>query len=202
MVIMKTTTKIKTVIVTGPTATGKTALAVKLARVFNGEIISADSRQVYKGLDLGTGKDIDEYSTGGNPVKYHLIDVCEPNIIYNLRRFNFEAKVKIEDITARNKLPIISGGTVSYLDSLISDYKFPLSPPDTALREELDKLTTEEVAERIKIKYPDVYRSIDNKTSRPRLVRAYENLFVHEREQVFPELESNSEFLIIGTLFS
>ena len=137
--------KLKILIITGPTATGKTSLAVKLAQKFSGEIISADSRQVYKGLDIGTGKDIEEYGTGINAVKYHLIDNCDPKQFYNLKQFNTDAKVLIKKISIKNKLPIISGGTALYIDSLVSNYNFPISAPDIRLRTELKAKKTQEL---------------------------------------------------------
>ena len=146
--------KIKVIIVTGPTATGKTSLAVKLAREFNGEIISADSRQVYKGLDLGTGKDIEEYGRDDNAVKYHLIDNCFPDEIYHLKQFNYDAKKLIVDITSRNRLPIIAGGTALYIDSLISNYEFPLSAPDLQLRNNIKNKTSEDIADYLKVNPP------------------------------------------------
>ena len=194
--------KIKVVIVTGPTATGKTSLAVDLARRFNGEIVSVDSRQVYKGLDLGTGKDLEEYTEGGNNVKYHLIDIAEPEEVYSLRHFNIDSKTKIFEIYKRNRLPILAGGTVSYLDSLLSDYKFPLPPPDEAIRKEIETKSTNEIAEYIKRNSPDLYRAIDNKTSRTRLVRYYEKIFFEIKgytESTFNERNDSYSWLILGT---
>ncbi len=93
--------KIKALATLGPTACGKTAFAVALARSFNGEIVGADSRQVYRGMDLGTGKDLQEYSTGGGPVPYHLIDIADPSDDYNLAEFRKDAVAAIKDISAR-----------------------------------------------------------------------------------------------------
>ena len=103
---------VKIIVILGPTATGKTALAVKMAEIFNGEIISADSRQVYRGMDIGSGKDIAEY--GATP--YHLIDIADPATdIYNLGFFCRDAWQAIGDIHARGKLPIVCGGTALYI---------------------------------------------------------------------------------------
>ena len=114
--------RIKVAVVTGPTATGKTALAVKLAKQFDGEIISVDSRQVYKGLDIGSGKDIEEYEN----VPYHLIDIADPaKEVYNLARFCRDAFAAIDDITRRGKLPILCGGTALYLLALLDGYTLP-----------------------------------------------------------------------------
>ncbi len=193
--------KTKAIIVTGPTATGKTSLAVKLAREFNGEIISADSRQVYKGLDLGTGKDIEEYGVGDSAVKYHLIDNCSPGEIYHLKQFNYDAKKLIVDISSRNRLPIIAGGTALYIDSLISNYEFPINAPDLQLRNSLKNKSTEELAEYLKTNNPELFNKLENKNSRPRLVRAIESV-LSVKEQRF-EISNDITFdcLIIGTYF-
>lgn len=116
------TEKIKTLVVTGPTATGKTALAVKLARLYPAEIVSADSRQVYRGMDVGTGKDLDEYGL----VPHHLIDVADPgHEVYNLSRFMRDAYRAIWEIASRGKLPILCGGTALYLAALLNGYRLP-----------------------------------------------------------------------------
>ena len=110
------------IVITGPTATGKTALAVKMAKALNGEIISADSRQVYRGMDLGSGKDIEEYQN----IPYHLIDIADPATeVYNLGRFCRDAFNAISDIRSRRKLPIICGGTALYITALLDGYKLP-----------------------------------------------------------------------------
>jgi len=121
---------VKIIVITGPTATGKTALAVKMAEIFNGEIISADSRQVYKGMDIGSGKDIAEY---GN-VPYHLIDIADPATdTYNLGFFCRDAWQAIAEIRNRGKLPIICGGTALYIAALLDNYRLPggALPPRT-----------------------------------------------------------------------
>ena len=113
---------IKTVVVTGPTATGKTALAVDLAREFNGEIVSVDSRQVYRGMDIGSGKDISEYGE----IPYHLIDIADPATeTFNLFDFCHAAYTAIADISKRGKLPILCGGTALYLNALLQSYELP-----------------------------------------------------------------------------
>lgn len=116
------TKKIKIAVITGPTATGKTALAVELAKEFSGEIISVDSRQVYRGMDIGSGKDLAEYGD----VPYHLIDIADPATdTYNLFEFCSDAFAAIEDISNRGKLPILCGGTALYLNALLQSYHLP-----------------------------------------------------------------------------
>ena len=123
--------KLKIVAVTGPTATGKTALAVALARRFDAEIVSVDSRQVYRHMDIGTGKDLDEYGE----VKYHLIDIADPATeVYDLARFCRDAAAAICDIAARGRNIILCGGTALYLAALLENYELPggkLSPRET-----------------------------------------------------------------------
>ncbi len=115
----------KVIAVTGPTATGKTALAVNLACRLNGEIVSVDSRQVYRRMDLGTGKDIEEYSCGTTPVPYHLIDIADPQEEYHLARFLRDAFAAVGDIASRGKVPVLCGGSAMYLDALLRGYRLP-----------------------------------------------------------------------------
>ena len=108
---------VKIIVISGPTATGKTALAVRLAQLLDGEIVSVDSRQVYRSMDLGTGKDLDEYGD----VPYHLINIADPGKdTYNLSLFLKDAFAAIEDISKRGRLPILCGGTALYLDAILN----------------------------------------------------------------------------------
>jgi len=112
------------IVILGPTASGKTELAVALARFIQGEIISADSRQIYRGLTIGTGKDLDVYQNGGAPVKYHLIDILDVGEPYSVAHFQFDALKAIEKVEAMGQQVIICGGTGLYLDALLRDYEF------------------------------------------------------------------------------
>jgi tRNA dimethylallyltransferase len=115
-------------VVLGPTASGKTELAVALARLIQGEIISADSRQIYRGLTIGTGKDLNVYQNGGVPVNYHLIDILEVGSPYSVAHFQFDALKAIDKIEQIGKQVIVCGGTGLYLDALLQDYEFSRLP--------------------------------------------------------------------------
>ena len=161
----------KTIIVTGPTATGKTALAVALAERFNGEIISVDSRQVFRGMDIGSGKDLAEY---GN-VPYHLIDVADPGEPYDLFNFVRDARQALKDIVKRGKLPILCGGSVLYLDAMLKGYTLEGAKPDMALRESLDKLTLAELNAKLNELSPDDLAQFKDRDNALRVRRAIEN---------------------------
>lgn len=157
------------VVVLGPTATGKTGLAVWLARRFSGEIISADSRQVYRGLDIGSGKDLAEYGE----VRHHLIDVTDLRSEYSVFNFQRDFRAAFADVAARGKLPIVAGGTGMYLDAVIRGYEMVEVPVNENLRAELDRLSIGELAARLTALKDDVHNKTDL-VERPRLVRAIE----------------------------
>ncbi len=121
--------EIPLIVLLGPTASGKTSLAVALAKAIQAEIISADSRQLYKGLNIGTGKDLHEYSVGNQIISYHLIDTLNIGDSYSVAHFQFEAFQKIQEIESRNHPIIICGGTGLYIESLLKDYTFSQLPP-------------------------------------------------------------------------
>ena len=127
--------KIKTVVITGPTASGKTAFAVRLAAALDGEIISADSRQVYRGMDIGSGKDLNEYVlSSGEKIPVHLIDIVDPEYPYNLAEFMRDCHAAIAEIQKRGRLPLICGGTALYLDSILRAYTLQGGAPDPEKR--------------------------------------------------------------------
>ena len=166
------------IILLGPTATGKTSLAVKLADYYHGEIISADSRQVYKGLDLGSGKDLEEYViTDANGAKkqipYHLIDIADLSQEYSVFNYQKDFYKVFSSIKERQILPLICGGTGMYLDSVIRGYELQEVPTNTELRLSLNGLTMEELAERLRSLKPDLHNNTDL-TERHRLLRAIE----------------------------
>ena len=162
----------KLITILGPTATGKTALAAEVAYRLGGEVISADSRQVFRGMDLGTGKDLDDYHIHGVDIPYHLIDICSPREEYNAYRFMGDFKRAFADIIARGKQPIMCGGTGMYLDAVIRGYKLPDAPVDEAFRASIADSSDEELTERL-ASYIHLHNHTDTET-RERLVRALE----------------------------
>ena len=131
----------------GPTACGKTALAVSLAAKMGGEIISADSRQVYRGMDIGTGKDLSEYRVDGKQIPYHLIDIEEAGQKYNLFRFQEDFNAAYEDITSRGVQPILCGGTGLYMEAVLKGYALSPVPQDDNLRKKLSTRSLGELKE-------------------------------------------------------
>jgi tRNA dimethylallyltransferase len=161
------------IVVLGPTACGKTKLAVRLAEALNGEIISADSRQVYKHLNIGTGKDLEEYTVDHKRIPYHLIDVAEPEEQFYLHHFTRLCKLAFEQIVARRKLPVICGGTGLYLDTLRKDFSYTQIKENFQLREELGALSKDQLLERLR-GFPEELRQHADETSKKRLLRAIE----------------------------
>ena len=131
----------------GPTACGKTALAVSLAAKMGGEIISADSRQVYRGMDIGTGKDLSEYQMDGKQIPYHLIDIEEAGQKYNLFRFQEDFNAAYENITSRGVQPILCGGTGLYMEAVLKGYALSPVPQDDNLRKKLSTRSLGELKE-------------------------------------------------------
>jgi tRNA dimethylallyltransferase len=129
----------------GPTATGKTKLAAKLAKHFNGEIISADSRQVFKGMDIGTGKDISDYTVDGFDIPYYLIDIVSPNTEFNLYLFIEYFKKAFKDILSKNKIPFLTGGTGLYISSVLQNYQLKKTEYSETQTKQLSHLSFEEL---------------------------------------------------------
>jgi tRNA dimethylallyltransferase len=159
-------------VVTGPTASGKTALAAAVALRTGGEIISADSRQVYRGMDLGTGKDYHDYMVDGSQIPFHLIDIVDPGYKYNVFEYQRDFNRVYSDLKRRKIFPVVCGGSGMYADSIISGYKMFEVPPDSGLRVELEKKSMEELKE-ILLTYKNLHNTTDLDTKK-RVIRAIE----------------------------
>lgn len=170
----------------GPTASGKTRLACQLAYGLNGEVISADSRQVYKKLNIGTGKDLEEYVVNGRIIPHHLIDIVEPGEQFYLHQFAEELEKAFNAIGLRGKVPIICGGTGLYLDALRKDFSFTQITEDHELREQLERLSKEELQELVK-KYPSNLVQHVDVNSRKRIIRGIEIAEHLSKTQIPPQ---------------
>ena len=156
----------------GPTASGKPALAVSLAVKLDAEIISADSRQIYRRMDIGTGKDLSEYTIGDTTIPYHLIDICEPGYKYNLYEYQRDFKIIYKNICDRKKTPILCGGTGLYIETVLKGYSMPQVPENKDLRESLKQKSLPELEAILK-----TYKTLHNTTdvdSCKRAIRAIE----------------------------
>lgn len=180
--------KQKVLIIVGPTASGKSSLAIKIAKRFKGEIISADSRQVYKGMDIGTGKVTKREQ---RIVPHHLLDVADPKKDFSAARYVTLAQKAIADISGRGKLPIICGGTGFYIDALLGIASLPEVPPNKKLRAELEKLSAEKLYARLKRFDPRRAKNIDQYNKR-RLIRALE--IIAQTGKPIPESKPESKY--------
>ena len=158
---MKKSMNYNLITILGPTAVGKTHLAAQLANRFNGEIISADSRQVYIGMDIGTGKDISDYNVEGKIIPNHLIDVIKPEDEFNLFLFNNFFYESFSNITSRGKVPLLVGGTGLYVHSILNGYKLNKVDFDKTHYEELNELDTKELNEKLKKLNPSLHNTTD-----------------------------------------
>ena len=166
-------TSLELITVLGPTAVGKTKLAVKLAYELNGEIISADSRQIYKGMDIGTGKDLDEYIINGKSIPYHLIDIIDPDKDYSVFNFQTEFNKIYNRINKNGKKTILCGGTGLYLDSILFNYKFEQINANNKLRKKLDEKSKDELKKYFKKLDEKLYANWNTDTKR-RIIRGIE----------------------------
>jgi tRNA dimethylallyltransferase len=189
--------KAKIIVILGTTASGKTSLGVALARAFNGEIISADSRQVYRGLDIGSGKDLQEYGE----VKYHLINIADPKEIFSVAEYQKQAFAAIENVLQRGKLPIIVGGSGQYLEAVVENYQLTEIKPDMAARAENENKTAEELFAELENKNPAFAAKLNNsdKNNKRRLIRYLEVFFnVAPKSQISNLKSQEYDFLLIG----
>lgn len=188
--------KPKLIVILGPTACGKSGLGVALAQRYNGEVVSADSRQVYRGLDLGTGKVTAEEMAG---VPHHLLDVAEPGEQYSVARFQQEAYAAIDHILARGRLPFLVGGTGLYVRAVAQGYVFHEAPPDPDLRSRLEALPIEEL--RSRLTEAGVALDEDCFHNRPRLVRLLEKHLNGEDPHAERELAPRYAVLTLGVSY-
>jgi tRNA dimethylallyltransferase len=161
------------VVILGPTASGKTELAARLAFDLHGEIISADSRQVYRGMDIGTGKDLNQYIINAQKIPYHMIDVVDPESEFNLFEFQKGFYKIFSRIQNNSNLPILTGGTGLYLQAVLSGYEMPDATPDQELRKELDQKTIDELKAILFTFKPHLHNKTDLE-DKQRLIRVIE----------------------------
>ncbi len=182
--------------VLGPTATGKTGVAVRIAAELGGEIVSADSRQVFRRMDIGSGKDLSEYQYDGQPIPYHLIDIEEPGVEYNVFRYQQAAYEAMEEIRSRSHRIVFCGGSGMYVEAVLRGYRLFPVPENERLRTELEKHTDEELTAMLAS-----YKSLHNDTDtseRLRLVRAIEIEDYYARHPELSERVRPLDSAVIG----
>lgn len=187
--------KKKNVLITvlGPTASGKTSFAARLAAIIDGEIISADSRQVYRSMNIGTGKDYKDYKVGGKTIKYHLIDIADAGYKYNVYEYQQDFLQAFQDIIHRQKIPVLCGGTGMYIEAVTKGYRLIPVPPDDVLRARLQNYSLEELAG-ILSKYKKLHNRSEIDTKK-RAIRAIE-IFKYYKEQAI-----NSDYPTIHSVY-
>lgn len=191
--------KYNCVIVLGPTAVGKTAIGVAVAHTFNGEILSADSRQTYRHLDIGSGKDLKDYVVDGVPVPYHLIDIIDLPAEYTVYNYQQDFYKAFKDIQARGKLPVVVGGTGMYLDAIVRNYQLVNLPENPELHAQLEATPLEELAARLLKEQPDLHVMADLE-EKDRVIKALE--IIEAKKAGFDTTEIDRpeiKPLIIGT---
>lgn len=182
--------------VVGPTACGKTSLAVELALALDGEVISADSRQVYRGMDIGTGKDLAEYERGNIKVPVHLVDIVDAGDKYNVFEFQRDFLSAYDDVKSRGRMPVLCGGSGMYVESVLREYKLLPVPENPTLRAELEKKSLEELTSIL-----SSYKKLHNSTDVDTVKRAVRAIEIEEyyasrsmEERAFPHIET----LVVG----
>lgn len=193
--------KYKMITILGPTASGKTSLAATLAYHLDAEIISADSRQVYQGMDIGTGKDLADYTVAGKHIPYHLIDICKAGAKYNVYQYQQDFLEVYNKIKEMNKLPILCGGSGLYLEAILKGYHLSTVPPNEELRKQLNDMSHESLIQMLVEIQEQLNMKMHNSTdldSKQRTIRAIEigkhMLTEADPKTNFPEIPS----LIIG----
>ncbi len=187
--------KLQLLAVVGPTASGKTSLSAKIAERYIGEIISADSRQIYKGMDIGTGKDLDEYYLNGKKIPYHLINIITPNTDYSVYQFQKDF-FKVYDIICLNKsLPILCGGTGLYIESVLLNYDLKEVSPNYRLRKKLEKIDHNTLIQNLKEINIELHNKTDLSTKK-RTIRALE--IARYKNLTSKSIDNNINFCVIG----
>ena len=184
----------------GPTASGKTTVAAHAAKVLNGEVISADSRQVYRGMDLGTGKDYADYEIDGQKIPYHLIDIVDAGYEYNVFEYQHDFLKVYDDVVSRGKFPVLCGGSGLYLEAVLKNYKLVQVPHNDGLRQQLQDKDLDELTEILKGYKADLHNitDIENKKRVLRAIEIEDFLKSHpEIDTQMPEINS----LVVGVKF-
>ncbi len=198
----KTNLLSKAVAIVGPTAAGKTRLGVFIAKKFDGEVVSADSRQIYRHLDLSTGKDKGDYVLKNKKIPYHLIDILEPNEEFSSAEFQKKAFISIDNILKKRKLPLLVGGSPFYIYSVTEGWQFPKIKKDEKLRKKLEKMDLEDLKRLLEKIDPQAFSKIDQKNPR-RLQRAIETCILSGKsfEEAKPKSNPKYDFLFLGITF-
>lgn len=192
--------KYNLITILGPTASGKTSVAAKIASVLDGEVISADSRQVYRGMDLGTGKDYVDYVVDGKQVPYHLIDIVDAGYEYNVYEYQKDFLKVFEDLTNRDKLPVMCGGSGLYLEAILKNYKLIQVPNNEPLREKLIDKSLDELTQILRTYKNYLHNQTDIESSK-RAIRAIE---IEEYYLTHPEIDTGMpdiRSLVVGVKF-
>lgn len=192
--------KYNLITILGPTASGKTAVAAKIASVLNGEVISADSRQVYRGMDLGTGKDYADYVVDGQNIPYHLIDIVDAGYEYNVYEYQKDFLRVFAEISGREKLPVMCGGSGLYLEAILKNYKLIQVPVNELLREQLAEKSLEELTAILRTYKNYLHNQTDTENSK-RAIRAIE---IEEYYLTHPEIDTGMpdiRSLVVGVKF-
>ena len=191
--------QLKLIVITGPTATGKTSLAAQLAYDIDSEIISSDSRQIYKGMDIGTGKDLNEYVVNNKSINYHLIDILDPMKDYSVYDFQKDFYKAYNDIQSKNKIPILCGGTGLYVESTLLKYDLSSKPPpNKELRIKLERLDKEELLNQINLITTPKDRENLLLETRKQIIRNIEVIKSEARDSGFKLQPMNDTALIFG----
>jgi tRNA dimethylallyltransferase len=192
--------KYNLITILGPTASGKTSVAAKVASLLDGEVISADSRQVYRGMDLGTGKDYGDYTVDGKEVPYHLIDIVEAGYEYNVFEYQKDFLKVFADISGRGKLPVMCGGSGLYLEAVLKNYQLIQVPINETVRERLAGKSLEELTEILRTYKTELHNQTDIENEK-RAIRAIE---IEEHYLSHPEINTDMpdiRSLIVGVKY-